>query len=212
MTSSKDLFELEQQGITSTPAKQTRKSLFNIRQEHLSLLTEIEDNEGELTEEILAKLQLSQEDFQSKVISYGFVIKKLDAESDVIAAEIKRLQSLKSKADKRADLFRKIIDEGMKQFGYDKVESELLKISYHKSSPVELLENFSDNILQYVKVNFNINPELADKAAEAGITEDVLSVFNVIPSASKERIKDQLKAGIKIPGASIEEKKSLQIR
>lgn len=194
------------------PAPKPKKSIFNIRQDHMSLLAEIEENEGELSEDMLSALRLNEEDFKNKAISYAYVIKKMDSEADVIAAEIKRLQSLKSKADKTSELFRKLIDEGMQQFGYDKVESETLKISYRKTSPIELKEDFADNILQYVKVDFQINPELSEKASEAGITEEVLAVFNVTAAASREKIKEQLKAGIKIPGASIEEKKSIQIR
>lgn len=195
-----------------TPAPKPKRSIFNIRQDHMSLLAEIEENEGELSEDMMSALRLNEEDFKNKAISYAYVIKKMDAEADVIAAEIKRLQSLKSKADKKSDLFRKLIDEGMQQFGYDKVESETLKITYRKTSPVELKDDFADNILRYVKVDFQVNPEMSDEAAEAGITDEVLAVFNVTASASREKIKEQLKAGVKIPGASIEEKKSIQIK
>lgn len=213
MTSSKELFEQEREQMDNpAPAPKPKQSIFKIRQDHMSLLAEIEENDGELSEDMLSALRLNEEDFKNKAISYAYVIKKMDAESDVIAAEIKRLQSLKSKADKKSELFRKLIDEGMQQFGYDKVESETLKIRYRKTSPIELKEDFADNILQYVKVDFQINPEMSDKAAEAGINEEVLSVFNVTASASREKIKEQLKAGVKIPGASIEEKKSIQIK
>lgn len=213
MTSSKDLFEQEREQMDNpAPALKHKQSIFKIRQDHMSLLAEIEENDGELSEDMLSALRLNEEDFKNKAISYAYVIKKMDAESDVIATEIKRLQSLKSKADKKSDLFRKLIDEGMQQFGYDKVESETLKISYRKTSPVELKDNFADNILQYVKVDFQINPELSEKASEAGITEEVIAIFNVTATANKEKIKEQLKAGVKIPGASIEEKKNIQIK
>jgi len=200
---------MDQQEQSVAPVK---KSLFNIRQDHLSLLTIIEENDGVLDDETQAALQLTEDGFKEKAISYGFVIRKLEAESDTIAAEIKRLQTLKQRADNRAELFRRMLDDGMKQFGYDKVESELLKISYRKSSPVELSETFLDDILQFTTVSMKIVKGLEDKAAEAGITEDTLQLLDLKPSASKTRVGDALKQGIKVPGASIVEKKNLQIR
>ncbi|WP_343668700.1 siphovirus Gp157 family protein [Chitinophaga sp.] len=194
------------------PAAPVKKSLFNIRQDHLSLLALIEENDGVLDDEMQAALQLSEEDFKEKAISYGFLIRKLDAESDTIAAEIKRLQGLKQRADNRAELFRKTLDEGMKQFGYDKIDSELLKISYRKSNPVELSETFLDDILQFTTVSMKIVEGMEDKAADAGINEDILQLLDLKPSASKTRVGDALKQGVKVPGASIVEKKNLQIR
>ncbi len=208
MGASKQLYMDQQE----QPAAPVKKSLFNIRQDHLSLLALIEENDGVLDDEMQAALQLSEEDFKEKAISYGFLIRKLDAESDTIAAEIKRLQGLKQRADNRAELFRKTLDEGMKQFGYDKIDSELLKISYRKSNPVELSETFLDDILQFTTVSMKIVEGMEDKAADAGINEDILQLLDLKPSASKTRVGDALKQGVKVPGASIVEKKNLQIR
>lgn len=189
-----------------------KKSLFNIRQEHLSLLAVIEENDGVLDDDTQEALRLTEEGFKDKAISYGFLIRKLDAESDTIAAEIKRLQGLKQRADNRAELFRKMLDDGMKQFGYDKVESELLKISYRKSNPVELSETFMDDILQFTTVSMKIVEGMEDKAAAAGITEDTLQLLDLKPAPSKSRIGRALMDGVVIPGASMQEKKNLQIR
>jgi len=199
---------------SAIPAK---KSLFNIRQEHLTLLALIDEAEGELTPEMQEDLKLNKEGFKDKALSYGYLIRKLDAESDVIATEIKRLQNLKQRAEKRSDLFKKMLDEGMKQFGYEKVESELLKISYRKSTPVELTETFQDDILKYADVTISLNTDKVRAAEEAGhtvvLTEDMLTAcFDLSPSISKKRIGEAIKQGIAIPGASMPEKKNLQIK
>ncbi len=47
------------------------QSLYNIRQDHLVLLNEVEQGEGELTEELANALSITQEQFQEKAISYA---------------------------------------------------------------------------------------------------------------------------------------------
>lgn len=189
-----------------------KRSLFNIRQDHLSLLAIIEENDGELTDDLQGSLRLNESEFKEKVISYGFVVKKYEAEAEIIANEIKRLQVLKQKADRKAELFCKLIDEGMRQYGHEKIESELLKISYRKSTPVELSETFADDILKYCEVDFRIKPEMEIAATEAGISGYMLNCFNINIDPSKKRIGDMLKEGIIIYGASMPEKKNLQIK
>ena len=196
------------------PAK--KKSLFNIRQDHLTLLALIEEADGELTPELQEGLKLNEEGFKEKAISYGYLIRKLDAESDVISAEIKRLQNLKQRADKRSELFKQMLDEGMKQFGYEKVESELLRISYRKFIPVELSETFQDDILRFCDVSITLDQDRISAAklmkADVLVTEDLLELFDIKVEPSKKRIADALKQGVTIPCASMHEKKNLQIK
>ncbi len=192
------------------------KSLFNIRQDHLTVLALIEEAEGEMTEELLQQLQLTQEDFNNKAVSYGYIIRKHEAESDTIASEIKRLQALKQRADKKADLFRKMLDEGMRQFGIEKVETDLMKISFRVSKPVELSETFQDDILKYADVSITINHDKVITAMAAGelveYNEDLFSLLDLVVSPSKKRIGEALKEGVSVPGASFQEKKNLQIK
>jgi hypothetical protein len=217
MGASKELFTSEQEAMAAAAIiQQPKQSLFNIRQDHMTVLALIEENEGELTTDLEDKLRLTEEGFKDKAISYGFVVRKLEAESDVVAAEIKRLTAFKQRADRKAELFKQMLDEGMRQFGYDKVESELLKIGYRKSNPVELSDGFADSILKYADVSITLNEDKV-KAAQAdgqevSVTEDMLSYFDIEPSISKKRIGLALKEGMIIPGASMPEKKNLQIK
>lgn len=215
MGASKEQFIADREAQES--AVPVKKSLFNIRQEHLTLLALIEEADGELTPEMQEELKLNEEGFKEKAISYAYVVKKLDAESDVIACEIKRLQALKQRADRKSDLFKQTLDEGMKQFGYEKIESELLKITYRKSNPVELAETFADDILKFADVTITLNEDKVKAAKEAGeivmVTEDILAAcFDLNPAVSKKRIGESIKQGIAIPGASMPERKNLQIK
>ena len=64
-------------------------NIFQISQDLLDVFQELEDNGGELTEELEAKLSVSQADFKTKLDSYTKVIK--NAESDINACDLEIL-------------------------------------------------------------------------------------------------------------------------
>jgi translation initiation factor 2B subunit (eIF-2B alpha/beta/delta family) len=182
------------------------KSMYHIRAEHLGLLKEIEEAEGELTPEIEEQLALTKDEFESKAVSYGYVVKMFEDAEEVIDKEIKRLQDLKKKASKRAEKFKDTLDKAMKEFGFEKIQTETLTLSYRKSKPVELVEGFEDTFLENVAIEVK-----AKEGAPAGI-EKLIEYFDVKANASKTRIGDALKAGATIEGAKIAENKNLQIK
>jgi hypothetical protein len=215
MGATKTMLISEQEVTEAAIAPKQKQSIFNIRQDHLTLLAVIEENEGVLTEEQEKALQLTEDNFKDKAISYAYVVKMKHAESDTIDAEIKRLQRLKQKADNSAKMFEQRIDEGLKQFGLEKIDTALLKIGYRKSRPIELSDGFVDSILKFADVSITLSEEKVRAAKEAGeevsITENMLSYFDLDASVSKKRIGQALKEGMVIPGASMPEKKNLQI-
>jgi Siphovirus Gp157 len=182
------------------------KGMYHIRAEHLGLLKEIEEAEGELTPEMEQALTLTAEEFEDKAVSYGFVVKSFEDVEEVLDREIKRLQELKKKATKRADKFKDTLDKAMKEFGFKKIQTETLTLSYRKSKPVELVEGFENTFLENVSIE--IKPK---DGAPAGI-EKLIEYFDAKASVSVKRIGDALKSGATIEGAKITEKKNLQIK
>jgi len=182
------------------------KSMYHIRAEHLGLLKEIEEAEGELTPEIEQTLALTEEEFEDKAVSYGFVVKSYEDVEEVLDKEIKRLTTLKQKAAKRAETFKKRLDEAMRQFGVEKIQTPSLTLSYRKSNPVELAEDFEDKFLE------NVTIEVKPKEDAPATIAKLIEFFDFKAAVSKKRIGDALKTGMKIPGASTVEKKNLQIK
>jgi hypothetical protein len=180
--------------------------MYRIRAEHLGLLKEIEEAEGELTPEIEQSLVLTEEEFEDKAVSYGFVVKSFEDVEEVLDKEIKRLTALKQKAAKRAETFKNRLDEAMREFGIEKIQTPSLTLSYRKSNPVELAEDFEDTFLKNVRII--IEP---DEDAPAYV-RNLIEYFDVKATASKKRIGEALKTGLKITGASTVEKKNLQIK
>jgi translation initiation factor 2B subunit (eIF-2B alpha/beta/delta family) len=181
-------------------------SMYQIRGEHLGLLKLIEEAEGELTPEIEQQLALTQEEFEDKAVSYGFVVKSFEDIEGVLDNEIKRLTALKQKAAKRADAFKNRLDEAMRQFGIEKIQTPTLTLSYRKSKPVELAEDFEESFLQHVNIIAQVK-----EGAPAGLGL-LVEYFDIKATASKKRIGDALKDGAEIPGAKTVEKKNLQIK
>lgn len=182
------------------------KSMYQIRGEHLGLLKLIEEAEGELTPEIEEQLALTKDEFESKAISYGYVVKMHEDVEEVLDKEIKRLTELKKKAGKRADKFKDTLDKAMREFGFEKIKTETLMLSYRTSKPVELADGFDDDFLSNVIIE--IKPR---EGAPAHIGK-LIEYFDVSAAASKKRIGEALKAGSEIEGAKMVEKKNLQIK
>ena len=182
------------------------KSMYQIRGEHLGLLKLIEEAEGELTPEIEEQLTLTRDEFESKAVSYGFVVKMHEDAEEIIDKEIKRLQELKKKSAKRAEKFKDTLDKAMKEFGFEKIKTETLTLSYRSSKPVELAENFDDDFLN------NVTIEVKPKEDAPAEIAKLIEYFDVNATPSKTRIGDALKTGAVVPGAKITEKKNLQIK
>ena len=92
-------------------------NIWQIQQNLLSIFDELEENGGELTEELEQQLAISQEDFRSKVENYTNVIKSVKADIAAIDQESKRLAELKKSKTAMVDRLSKVIIEAVDKFG-----------------------------------------------------------------------------------------------
>ena len=92
-------------------------NIWQIQQDLLSIFDELEENGGELTEELEQQLAISQEDFRSKVESYTNVIKSVKADIAAIDEETKRLAALKKNKNALIDRLSKVIIDAVEMFG-----------------------------------------------------------------------------------------------
>jgi translation initiation factor 2B subunit (eIF-2B alpha/beta/delta family) len=162
--------------------------------------------EGELTPEIEQALALTEEEFQDKAVSYGFVVKTFEDVEEVLDKEIKRLTELKKRAAKRAETFKARLDEAMKQFKAERISTPMLTLSYRKSNPVELADDFEENFLKHVDIIAQVK-----EGAPSGLGL-LVEYFDIKAKVSVKRIGDAIKVGAQIEGAKIVEKKNLQIK
>ena len=92
-------------------------NIWQIQQELLSIFDELEENGGELTEELEQQLAINQEDFRSKVENYTNVIKSVKADIAAIDEETKRLAALKKSKNTLIERLSKVIINAIEMFG-----------------------------------------------------------------------------------------------
>lgn len=161
-------------------------SLYEIEKSQLELVEQLVENGGELTPEIEQALQMNADNLTTKGVNYGFIIKQLDAETNIINAEIDRLQDLKKSRTKVIEKLKNNLSVAMQVFGVDKIESPVLKISFRASESVEI-DDLDSIPAKFMVTKTTIQPD-------------------------KPTIKAAIKAGELIIGAHIQVNQNLQIK
>lgn len=150
----------------------------------------MEENGGEVTDEVMEDLAIRRENFSHKAEAYAKFILKLESESDQAAAEIKRIQAIKKAKDKTVERLRENLLAALMLFGQEdskgvkRFETPLAKLSTRKSVSVEILD-------------------------EAIIPNEFWVVKKEV---SKSTISQAIKDGSEVPGAQMRENLSLSIR
>lgn len=165
-------------------------SLWQLTQDELSFISLMEENGGEVTDEIMEDLAIRRENFSSKAEAYSKFILKLESEADQAAAEIKRIQALKKAKENTAQRLRDTLLAALMVFteedakGIRRYETNLAKLSTRKSQSVEVLDD-------------TIIPD---------------EFWVVKKEVSKSTISQAIKDGAEVPGAQLKENISLSIR
>lgn len=159
-------------------------SLYLIETDLRALLNSIAETEGEITPEQELQLAITQEQLEQKGINYALVIRECESSVNAIDTEIERLTKLKSKPQNLAKKLKEKIAGAMKEFEVEKIESDLVKLSFRKSEAVEV---FDESLLASL-------------------------YFNYKPTIDKTSIKNAIKAGEEVSGARIVTNKNLQIK
>ena len=161
-------------------------SLYNIQQEYISLAESIIDNDGLLSEEMEAALQINKDQLENKSQCYGFIVRQLEGECDMIDNEIKRLEAMKKSRGKTVDRLKESVSKAMQLYEIDKIETPTLKISFRKSESIEIEE-------------------------ESLIDEKYMTV-KTTKTPDKKAIKEAIKAGEIVLGVTLKENQNIQFK
>lgn len=93
------------------------KSIFNIQGEYMRLMDELEENGGEITEELGEILIQNEEEFKAKAQSYVAVIKTKEGDLAVVDDEIKRLQARKKRIVNTTEKLKSILLDALQLYG-----------------------------------------------------------------------------------------------
>jgi len=165
-------------------------TLWQLTQEELSFIALMEENGGEVNDEIMEELAIRRENWQYKAEAYSKFILKLESEAEQAAAEIKRIQALKKAKENTAQRLRDTLLAALMVFteedskGIRRYETPLAKLSTRKSQSVEVLD---------------------DTAIPA-------EFWVIKKEVSKSTISQAIKDGAEVPGAQLKDNVSLSIR
>lgn len=156
-------------------------NIWQIQQELLSIFDELEENGGELTEELEQQLAISQEDFRSKVEDYTNVIKSVKADIAAIDQETKRLAELKKSKTAMIDRLSKVIIDAVDKFGDTTKNGGKFfdygtgKVSIRNSQKVEVDDNKIDTIGDEFSKAFAVEAMLGNASNRESFTvEDMI--------------------------------------
>jgi hypothetical protein len=162
------------------------QSIYKIQNEFQLIIAEVINNEGEITPELETALTINKEQLQSKAVDYCYVIKQLDYDCEQIDNEIARLNKLKKVRSNLTDRLKNTVSSAMQLYEVEKIETPLIKLSFRNSESVEIT-----------------NESQLDAC---------FIVTKTVTTPDKKAIKDAIKSGVFVEGATISYNKNLQIR
>lgn len=161
-------------------------SLYNIQNEYLQIVESLIENGGELTPELETEIKINKDQLQTKGVCYGFIIKDLEAENKAIDFEIERLNNFKKSRTNAIDRLKTNLSTAMQVFEIEQLETPLIKINFRKSESIEI--------------------------EDLSLLNDAYKVTKTTVTADKVKIKNTIKDGGTVVGATISYNKNIQIK
>lgn len=159
-------------------------TLYELTEEHRLICDAIEEAGGEITPEIEAMLAINADNFVSKANGYCEIITKYAQMATLASERIEQLQRVKRVAENTAKRMKERIAQAMEEYNLPKVEIGTHKLSFRTSQQVEITD-------------------------EAKIPNIYIKVTTAV---DKKALREDLKNGVIIEGATLKENKTLQIR
>lgn len=135
-----------------------------------------------------ALLDAISDDIERKAENIGFLIRHLDAESAAIAEWAEQAKARAKAIDNRAQALRDYLAGALQSVGVEQIKRPGIVIGWRKSSAV-VIDEAAQIPAEYMRV----------KPAPA-------------PEPDKKLIGDDIKLGVIVPGARVEQRKTLQIK
>lgn len=160
--------------------------LYEIADQYRNLIDNLCDDEtGEVSETSLARLDEIKDTMENKAINLVRVWKEMEAHQAAIEKERKAMEARESHLKKQVKNLKEYLKTNMEKCGITKIECPQFKISLQKNPPA-------------VKIN---DPELIpEEYKKIEVKNDV------------SMIKDALKMGIDVPGATLENGYGIRIK
>lgn len=160
-------------------------TLYEISGEYREWLAKLEENEGELTDELKEEFSAIAGNLEDKIDVYAQIIKEKTSFAADIKQERDRLKALSEKNEKVIARLSNLMAEAMGLFGREKIEKVTYTAKFVKSSGV-IVTDQEKLPKEYLKEKVEVKPMLSE-------------------------IKEAIKRGEQIEGAYIEERRTLKV-
>lgn len=163
-------------------------ALYEIANEYQALLEDRYDPEtGEFLQPALGRIDEIAERLEDKAIAVASYIKNLEAEREAIEKAKKNMAEREARLDKRADYLTQYLQSNMERCGITEIKSPFFVLKLRKC------------------------PVSTDIIDESLIPNDYKKVKEVV-SIDKLKLKEELQAGVIVPGAALKQNIRLEIR
>lgn len=143
--------------------------LYKITTEIQTILSKLEDGDGELTDDLAASLDSLEGAFEDKVENVLKYQASQAAAAGAVGKEICRLSSLQESYTRRADSLKDYVFRSMKSLGRDKVQGKLFTVWIQKNGrPSIELEADVDIPEYYKRTKVEFDSQLAYQEWKAG--------------------------------------------
>lgn len=175
------------------------KTLFQLSADMAAVEDALWENGGELTEELAAQLQETEQSLVKKTDGYISLLQSLSAQESMMKVQKDRYAKLEKIAANAQKRIREHLKFNMDAFGIEKLEGTIGKVTRTKSSAVEV--NEEEMLAPYILVLESIRSTLPSYIQ--------LPDFKINKTAIKEMQKE---TGILPAGATMVENHSIKIR
>ena len=168
-------------------------NLFQISQQLQNVINVIEENGGEVNDEIMAELELNQENLKEKLADYYKAIKAQENEVASCKEEKKRINALQKSKEKTIDRLKSTIVSAIQRFGFQdkngvqRINCENLTLSTRKSTSIvvdtERVNLFIGYYLEYLKEIEDIILNEANTFDDQSILDGVNIMYQHFSSA-----------------------------
>lgn len=140
------------------------RNIYEIADDYIAVIEEIENNEGELTEDLEKRLQITEDELEDKLRAYRSVIKQNESFVDYNKDEIKRLRYRNKSFDNTKERLCKYIIPALHMFG-SQTASGNFSIKYPDFSVSTILSESVSLNPDKVQTLLNAKAGLIDKDA-----------------------------------------------
>ena len=193
-------------------------NLYQIEEDYLALMYELEESGGEVTPELGLRLEIVKEDFDRKVLAYSKFIAMLEGDVKSAVSEIERISQYIITKSNMVDRLKENLLGALKLFGIKDPKKDIWRyeigtfmLSTRKSQAAEVTD-FNALPDKYKKVAIRIaNLSMEQRTHVMDLLHDVDDI-KVDEGPLKLDIKNDILAGEEVPGAEVRTKYSLNLR